>query len=72
MKFLTLPLTKKERGAKTYSNMKNIIYETPENCHWLSKLRFPVQNPLGARPGLGTQSRYEAPSDLHVKHVQTQ
>ena len=27
--------------------------------------RFPAQTPLGPRPGLGTQPRYEAPSDLH-------
>ena len=32
--------------------------------------RFPVQNPLGARPGLGTQPRYEAPGDLQVEYVQ--
>ena len=30
MKFLTLSHTKKERGAKTYSNFKNIS-KTPEN-----------------------------------------
>ena len=30
---------------------------------------FPVQTPLGARPGLRTQPRYEAPSDLRVKNV---
>ena len=30
MKFLTLSLTKKERGAKTYSNFKSIS-KTPEN-----------------------------------------
>ena len=29
MKFLTLPLTKKERAAKTYSNLKKIS-KTPE------------------------------------------
>ena len=34
--------------------------------------RFLVQNPLGAWPGLGTQSRYEAPGDLHVEFVQMQ
>ena len=31
--------------------------------------RFPVQTPLGARPGLGTQLRYEAPGDLRVEYV---
>ena len=31
--------------------------------------RFLVQTPLGAWPGLGTQSRYEAPGDLRVKNV---
>ena len=32
-----------------------------------------VQNLLGTRPGLATQQpRYEAPSDLQVKLVQTQ
>ena len=33
--------------------------------------RFPVQTPLGTRPGLGTQPRYEAPGDLRVEYVQT-
>ena len=37
---------------------------------WPSGGRFLVQNPLGTRPGLGTQPRYEAPSDLQVEHVQ--
>ena len=32
--------------------------------------RFPVQNSLGARLGLGTQPRYEAPGDLRVEYVQ--
>ena len=32
--------------------------------------RFPVQIPLDARPGLGTQPRFEAPSDLWVKVVE--
>ena len=32
--------------------------------------RFLVQSPLGARPGLGTQPRYEAPGDLRVKNRQ--
>ena len=31
--------------------------------------RFPVQTPLGARPGLGTQPRYEVPGDLRVENV---
>ena len=31
--------------------------------------RFPVQTLLGARPGLGTQPRYEAPGDLRVENV---
>ena len=31
--------------------------------------RFPVQTPLGARPGLGAQPRYEAPGDLRVENV---
>ena len=34
--------------------------------------RFSVQTPLVARPGLGTQARYEAPSDLRIESVQTQ
>ena len=34
--------------------------------------RFPVQTPLGARPGLGTQPRYEAPGDLRVELDKTQ
>ena len=31
--------------------------------------RFPVQTPLGARLGLGTQPCYEAPSDLQIENV---
>ena len=31
--------------------------------------RFPVRTPLGARSGLGTQPRYEAPGDLRVEYV---
>ena len=34
--------------------------------------RFPIQTPLGARPGLGSQPRYEAPGNLRVKIVKTQ
>ena len=33
---------------------------------------FSVQTPLGARPGLGTQPRYEAYDDLRVELVKTQ
>ena len=33
---------------------------------------FPVQMPLGARPGLRTQPCYEAPGDLCVKYATTQ
>ena len=33
---------------------------------------FPVRNPLGARPHLGIQPRYEAPGDLRVEIVQMQ
>ena len=29
--------------------------------------RFPVQTPLGAQLGLGTQPRYKAPGDLWVE-----
>ena len=32
--------------------------------------RFPVQTPLGARPGLGTQPHYEAPGDLRIELVE--
>ena len=32
--------------------------------------RFAVQTPLGARPGLGIQHRYEAPGDLWVELVE--
>ena len=31
--------------------------------------RFPVQTPLGAQLGLGTQPCYEAPGDLEVENV---
>ena len=34
--------------------------------------RLPVQTPPGARPGLGNQPRYEAPSDLWLEIVKTQ
>ena len=30
---------------------------------------FPIQTPPAARPGLGTQPRYEAPGDLRVKNA---
>ena len=30
---------------------------------------FLVQSPLGARPDLGTQPRYEAPGNLRVENV---
>ena len=29
--------------------------------------KFPAQTPLGARPGFGTQPRYEAPGELQVE-----
>ena len=32
--------------------------------------RFPVQTPVDARPGLGTQPRYEPPGDLSVEYLQ--
>ena len=32
--------------------------------------RFSVQTPLSARPGLGTQPRYEVPGDLRVELVE--
>ena len=31
--------------------------------------RFPIRTLLGARPGLGTQARYEVPGDLRVEYV---
>ena len=34
--------------------------------------RFLVQTPVGAQPGLETQSYYEAPGDLRIENVQTQ
>ena len=47
-----------------------------DSGEWPSGLRccsmnrkVPVQTPLRARPGLGTQPHYEAPSDLRVKNV---
>ena len=33
--------------------------------------RFPVQIPLGTQPGLGTQPRYEAPSNLQFENENT-
>ena len=39
---------------------------------WASyNLSRPVQTPLGARPCIGTQNRYEAAGDLLVKVVTT-
>ena len=35
MKFIILPLTKKERGAKTYPTSKTSILKLLKNCHWL-------------------------------------
>ena len=29
--------------------------------------KYPVQTPLGAQMGLGSQPRYEAPGDLELK-----
>ena len=34
--------------------------------------RFPVQTPIGARPGLGTQPCYGAPGGLGIENVKTQ
>ena len=34
--------------------------------------RFPVQTPLGTRPGLGTQLCGEAPGDLWIEIVKMQ
>ena len=34
------------------------------------RIRFPVQTPQGARPGLGTQQHYEALSDLRLRIVE--
>ena len=34
--------------------------------------RFPIQRRLSARPGLGTQSRYETPVEVRVEFVKTQ
>ena len=31
--------------------------------------KVPVQTPLGARPGLGTQPHYEAPDDPRVENA---
>ena len=45
-----------------------------EYVHFESGLRigrFAVQTPQGARPGLGTQPRYEVPNDFRVEIVQT-
>ena len=32
--------------------------------------RFLVRTPLGARPGLGSRPRYEAPGDLQIEYVE--
>ena len=34
--------------------------------------KFPVQTPLGARPGFGIQPRYEASGNLQVEINKTQ
>ena len=38
------------------------------NKNW----KVPGSNPLGARPGLRAQPRYEAPGDPRVEYEQTQ
>ena len=70
------------RAAFAKMNLKMGIVESESTCHhgrvgegcvvgWsvIRIRRFPVQTQLGARPGLGTQPRYEAPSALWVENI---
>ena len=52
--------------------MKKIWGEWPSGLRRCNKNRkVPGSKPpLGARPGLGTQPRYEAPGDFPVEYVQ--
>ena len=46
-----------------------IIFELKRD---IQNRRFPVQRRLGARPGLGTQPRYETAVEVPVEFVKTQ
>ena len=49
---------------KSVATNKNLIMR---NRYF--KFQNPVQTPIGARPGLGTQPRYEASGDLQDENV---
>ena len=58
-----------KRNPLVESNSYNIERERPRALGCFDRIRgSSVQIPPGARPGLGTQSHYEAPGDLLVKH----
>ena len=65
--FLSVKSFCKKKKKKSQNCPNDLIYITTIRIG-----RFLVQNPLGTRPGLGTQPRYEAPGDLRFEHVQTQ
>ena len=51
-------------------NLMKFRGEWPSGLRPCGKNRkVPGSNPLGARPGLGTQPRYEACRDLRVENV---
>ena len=76
---------KQEHIDITTGSLKNILGRMPNwkspgqnfvQGFWLKnfsplheRVRNPVQTPLGACPGLGTQPQYEAPHDLRVENV---
>ena len=66
-------LTLLESIYEDHSIVHNKWGEWPSGLRCCNKnWKVPGSNPLGAQPGLGTQPRYEAPSDLRVDYEQTQ
>ena len=54
-----------------YTAAQVIWKELPNELRHCEEIgRFPIQTPLRAQPGLGTQPRYESPSSLRIEHRQ--